>query len=210
MKQCSTCGLEKPQDAFQLIGGDSEKRRRQCGVCRAERKRKYYQENREADLERNRKWQQANREALAERKRKYYQENRQAIAEKQRKYRQENRQAIAERKRKYDQANREAALERNRNWRRANPTAVLKQKHARRARKSAAVESRWRKSAEIPGKCYWCGQHYGDSYHLDHIKPLNLHGPDRDYNIVKTCPTCNCAKGSLHPLVWIAKLVDQP
>jgi len=224
MKQCITCGLEKPQDAFPTRGRDSEKRRGQCRVCITNRERQYRQANREAIAERNRKWEQANREARTERKRKYReanpetvaeygrkyrQANREAIAETQRKWYEENREAIAKQKRQYQQANREARAEKQRKYRQQNPEVMIKAKHARRARKSAAVESRWRKSAESPGKCYWCGKYYGDSYHLDHIKPLSLHGPDRDYNIVKTCPTCNCTKGGLHPLVWIAKLLDQ-
>lgn len=70
-------------------GGTGAKRR--CPECHREKKRRYYQENRDEILERNRRYREKNREKVLEGQRRYGRENRDKIAEQNRRYYQENR-----------------------------------------------------------------------------------------------------------------------
>ena len=132
------------------------------------------------------------RECKKEYDQKHYQENKEQVREHQRKYREQNKEKERKSFQKYYQENKEKFREYER---------------SRRARKRCTVPNNWVKRDEIKGRCYWCGDAYGDNYHLDHIMPLSLHGPNEEYNIVKTCPTCNNSKSNKHPLTWIADLV---
>ena len=82
-----------------------------------ERKRRYYEENREALLEQQRRYRKKNREVVLERGRRRREENREALLEYQRRYYEENREALLEEKRRYREENREALLEEKRRYR---------------------------------------------------------------------------------------------
>lgn len=46
------------------------------------------------------------------------------------------------------------------------------------------------------GRCACCGMSLSDGYHLDHIIPLALGGPNVDSNIQLLAPGCNMRKGA--------------
>lgn len=50
------------------------------------------------------------------------------------------------------------------------------------------------------GKCPCCNQPLGDDYHLDHIMPLALGGPNIDSNIQLLRQRCNNQKHAKHPI----------
>lgn len=50
------------------------------------------------------------------------------------------------------------------------------------------------------GKCAYCRQKLGKSYHADHIIPLALGGNGGRKNFQLTCAPCNLQKGPKHPL----------
>ncbi len=50
------------------------------------------------------------------------------------------------------------------------------------------------------GKCAACKKILGKKYHLDHIVPLALEGPNVDSNIQLLCPPCNHKKHAKHPI----------
>lgn len=50
------------------------------------------------------------------------------------------------------------------------------------------------------GKCACCGLPLGDNYHLDHIMPLALGGPNTDDNIQLLRQRCNNQKHAKHPV----------
>ena len=50
------------------------------------------------------------------------------------------------------------------------------------------------------GKCACCNDPLGTAFHMDHILPIALGGPNIDSNIQLLCPTCNLRKGSKHPV----------
>jgi len=50
------------------------------------------------------------------------------------------------------------------------------------------------------GRCFWCQDRVGDTYHVDHVMPLILRGSNGPENLVISCPTCNFSKGGSHPM----------
>lgn len=58
--------------------------------------------------------------------------------------------------------------------------------------------------SEQGARCPYCPADLRESgYNLDHYIPVNLGGPNEDWNIQLTCPTCNQKKSDKHPLAFI-------
>lgn len=55
-------------------------------------------------------------------------------------------------------------------------------------------------------RCIVCGSN--ENLTLEHLLPRALGGTSYFYNTVVTCADCNSAKNSLHPLEWVAKLIN--
>lgn len=53
------------------------------------------------------------------------------------------------------------------------------------------------------GKCACCGKSLGSNYHLDHIIPLVLGGPNEDSNIQLLRAECNLKKNAKHPIDYM-------
>lgn len=53
------------------------------------------------------------------------------------------------------------------------------------------------------GKCACCGQPLGKNYHVDHIKPIALGGPNIDSNVQLLRQRCNNQKGKKDPLQFM-------
>jgi 5-methylcytosine-specific restriction endonuclease McrA len=59
---CSRCKLDKPDTEF-YARGDRDAPRSHCKACHSEKRKEYYQKNKERELAINRNWEKANREA---------------------------------------------------------------------------------------------------------------------------------------------------
>jgi 5-methylcytosine-specific restriction endonuclease McrA len=57
------------------------------------------------------------------------------------------------------------------------------------------------------GRCYWCHEKVGKSYHVDHVMPLALGGSNGPENIVIACISCNLRKSAKHPMDWAGRLL---
>lgn len=57
------------------------------------------------------------------------------------------------------------------------------------------------------GKCWWCGEECGESYHVDHLVPLSRGGSNSSDNLVISCPACNCSKNDKLPYEWCGRLL---
>lgn len=53
------------------------------------------------------------------------------------------------------------------------------------------------------GKCPCCKQPLGDEFHLDHVIPLALGGPNTDDNMQLLRKTCNLQKSAKHPVQYM-------
>ena len=106
-KTCTKCGETKSLDDFHRNKGGVDGRHSHCKECRRERKRRYYEENRDKELEYARRYHEGNRDKVREYKRRYREENRDKELEYQRRYYEENRDKARERKRRYREENRD-------------------------------------------------------------------------------------------------------
>ena len=59
-KKCKRCGETKPLDAFYAQKGCRDGRRPECKSCTSERRKNWYQQNREREIARVKAWQQQN------------------------------------------------------------------------------------------------------------------------------------------------------
>jgi 5-methylcytosine-specific restriction endonuclease McrA len=100
--------------------------------------------------------------------------------------------------------NPEKAKNSSKEWKKANPDANRVHCNNRRAR----ITSSGKLSNSIAkkllglqrGKCACCKKIVGEEYHLDHIMPLALNGPNADENVQILCVSCNQSKHKKHPV----------
>ncbi|MEN6547733.1 MAG: HNH endonuclease signature motif containing protein [Armatimonadia bacterium] len=52
------------------------------------------------------------------------------------------------------------------------------------------------------GLCAYCQCELGDSYHIDHVRPLGRGGANTLTNLVLACKFCNQSKGNRTPAEW--------
>lgn len=100
----------------------------------------------------------------------------------------------------------------NRDWRAKNPDKTAAYRHNRRARKlgnggTHTAEDIRAQYARQHGRCAYCNEKVGDTYHRDHVVPLILGGSNGKENIVIACPTCNLSKGAKHPMEFAGRLL---
>lgn len=105
----------------------------------------------------------------------------------------------------WSEANPEKCKASTAKWRAANPEQAKLAKHTRRAREKSAIGTLSRGLAEKlfelqKGMCPCCKQPLGDDYHLDHIIPLALGGPNTDDNIQLLRRRCNSQKCAKDPI----------
>lgn len=94
---------------------------------------------------------------------------------------------------------------RNAAWNAAHHDAMRVIYHNRRAKKRANGGVLSKGLAEKlfklqRGKCACCGLSLGNNYHMDHIIPIALGGPNTDDNIQLLRQRCNNQKNAKHPI----------
>ena len=90
-------------------------------------------------------------------------------------------------------------------WLKANPEAkrIYTQNRAAKKRENGGTLS-MNLAAKLfelqQGMCPCCNQPLGDNYHMDHILPISLGGPNIDSNIQLLKQQCNLQKSAQHPI----------
>ena len=105
----------------------------------------------------------------------------------------------------YYEVNKESLKPKKAKWQKENLDACRISDANRRAAKKnrGGVLSSGLKSRLFTlqrGKCACCGLPLGSNYHMDHIMPLALGGPNTDDNIQLLRQRCNNQKHSKHPV----------
>jgi 5-methylcytosine-specific restriction endonuclease McrA len=105
----------------------------------------------------------------------------------------------------YNALNIETIAIANAAWRKANPEALRILTQNRRAKKranggtlSSGLSAKLFKLQR--GKCACCGLPLGDDFHLDHVFPSALGGPNIDDNMQLLRKRCNLQKRAQHPV----------
>lgn len=150
-------------------------------------------------------WAAANPEKVKAYKRKYAAANREKVAIASASWVEANRERRRATNRAWTEANRDKSRAHAKAWAGKNKEARRINEQNRRGRK-AAVGGKISKglSAKLfalqKGRCACCKEPLGDEYHLDHIVPLALGGPNTDENMQLLRPTCNMKKHAMHPI----------
>lgn len=189
-KPCTKCGERKPAttEFFHRLKGGAGGLNPCCKECKSEYDRRYREANRERERERKRRWARENPERDRERKQRHYAKNPEYF------------------KRRYAE-NREQIQEYNRQWSARNPEYARARKQRRRAREQDAEGSHTAEDIVTQyerqkGRCFWCNEKLGDTYHIDHVVPLVRGGSNWPENIVIACSTCNLSRGAKLPSEW--------
>ena len=68
---------------------------------------------------------------------------------------------------------------------------------------TADVELQYRSQR---GKCWHCGEALNNTFHIDHLIPLDKGGTNWPNNIVCSCKNCNLSKGAKMTYEWNGRL----
>ena len=135
-KTCTKCGETKSLDDFHRDKTKAGGRKSNCKECERERKRRFYEENREKVLERKRRFYEENREKVLERDRRYREENREKVLERKRRFYEENRDKMLDYKRRYREENRDKTLDYQRRYYEENRDIIDQGRKIRYAQKT--------------------------------------------------------------------------
>jgi hypothetical protein len=158
-KTCTKCKLTKALSEFSL-------KRARCKTCRSEDQLEYVERNKEAVVERKKIYYQENKElinqknmeryygnpdkeGMAERRREYYQDNKEHIEKRGKAYREKNKATIAEQKRLKHQENKAERNEKARRYYEANKGLVSEQGRAYREKNKDAIRERQKNNPEF-------------------------------------------------------------
>jgi len=175
---CSKCGAEKPRSEFHASKTSKNGLKSNCKACRSIGFSSWREKNIDKDMARKADWARRNREKMNANSARYRDRN--------------------PNKASFDSAR----------WRSENPERARIQLQNKRAKKR---ENGGRLSPGLAkklfalqkGKCACCGFPLGNDFHLDHIVPSALGGPNRDSNIQLLRRKCNMSKGAKHPLIFM-------
>lgn len=166
---------------------------------------KHYQENAEHIKAKSAAWYASNPDKVRARTAAYYAADPEKYKAYSAAYRAENKEKTLARVAKWRDENREKAREYSRVYAKENPEIMRTLWQNKRALKRANGGRLSHGLAERlfklqKGKCVCCDEPLGDDYHLDHIMPLALGGPNEDWNIQLLRGRCNLQKKAKHPV----------
>ena len=154
---------------------------------------------------RSSKWRYENPERVVEALQKWFSENPNWRS----KWCSENKEKVIAAKLKYNLENPEKVLASYAKYRVENKSKHRVHQQNRRARSSGGKLSRGLAEKLFSlqrGRCACgCKKPLGNDYHLDHIMPLALGGPNTDNNIQLLSAICNRKKSAKHPIEFMQK-----
>ena len=191
MKTCTKCKEAKQNNEFGINSSRPDGLNCWCKVCAKGSDAKYRAENKAKVKESAEKWREANYEKKKASDTRYRAENAEKVKKSHEAYRLAN-------PTKFN-ANKAA-------WNKANQDKRRIIEHNYRARKSGGKLSAGLASKLFrlqKGRCPCCGLLLGKNFHLDHIVPLALGGPNIDSNIQLLRSTCNTNKHAKDPVIFM-------
>lgn len=196
-----------------------------CIECMLAKKREWHDKNKEALSEKKRDARRVCGDQIRERQRASYLKNKEAANSRTAQYYADNKERILDQQKQWRLRNPGVVAENVSAWASRNIEKVreIKRAYAKRNRdaKRISVQNRRAKKRENGGtlskglakrlhllqrgKCPCCGEPLGDDYHLDHIVPIHLGGPNVDSNIQLLRSVCNLRKRALDPIQYMQK-----
>jgi len=108
----------------------------------------------------------------------------------------------------YSETHKEEIKERSKRWYQDGGKETVKANtRNRRARLRQAEGTHTAKDIQAQyqrqkGKCYYCHEHVGRKYHVDHVIPVSRGGSNDPSNLVIACHSCNESKNDRLPHEW--------
>lgn len=168
-----------------------------CGECSKELAKEYRRNNPEKVKESLKMWYEENREKMLEYHKQYH-----------KKTYANNREKILACNKKWYEENKEKADIYYLEYRMKNKDKISKRSgHKRRALKKASGGSFTTEQLNhclefFNNKCAYTGEQLGESYDIDHIKPISKGGTSYIFNLVPTTPTANRCKSNKDLISW--------
>lgn len=221
-KKCSQCGKEYPltSEYFPIRKDSKDGFRSQCKQCYSQKKKQYYEENKEYVLEYMGEYRGKNKEKIKQAKAEYYQKNKTLIDEKNKRdylenrerylkyfkqYYQENKEEIKKWDSKYGKKNRHMIRRYEKEYYKKNKDKHRAKINRRRARKrglpSNLTDTQWEKiKKHFNNKCSYCGKE--TFLEQEHFIPLSEGGEYTHNNIIPACRSCNASKNNKSFFEW--------
>lgn len=220
--QCHYCRKEAKRQSHTRNREHNNERSQRWAKTHTDYRKAYYEERCtdpqfvEANRKRAREWAEANPERVKKRSKEWYWANREYSRAQAKRWVVLHPERTRETLRKYRKENRERHNELNREWERRNPEKARQKAHRRRARERNApgsftaddVQLQLKTQTDKRGRlrCWWCGKHIPDGYHIDHRLALDKGGSNAPENIVISCAVCNLSKGAKLLQEWNGRL----
>lgn len=191
-KICTRCKRELPatKDYFyakKMGKYDLDSRCKQCVY-------KYAQENKERESERKRKWYEKNKELCKERAKNHYYSNHQQQLDLRRKYREKNKKTIKEQIKEHYEKNKQDYIMRAR-----------KRHHEIKGLPATLTQKQWGKCKDyFDNKCAYCGKEVG-KLQKEHFISIQKGGEFTINNIIPSCISCNNSKSDRDFFEWYPK-----
>lgn len=205
VKTCTTCMEEKPIAEFGKHKLCRDGINPVCKECNRAKAKAWQALNPEKAKASSKAYRLANHEKVKASKAEYYAANSEEVKASVVAWRNANPEKVKSYGAKWIEKNKDKVSANGAAWRAANPDRARAHVHNYRAQKRAVggVLSKGLTAklfALQQGKCPCCGQPLGDDYHLDHIVPVAMGGPNIDENIQLLRQRCNNQKHSKHPV----------
>lgn len=228
-KLCKKCGIIHPISNFHTAKSKPQGVVSHCKGCRAIKRKKDYENNKDKILEQSKEYYENNRERKLQASAALYQLKKEEVTEQHAAWRKANPNYFKE----WRKANPNYARDYNPEYYNENKDKITtKKKEYEKTPKGMAVKkasSHRRRALERNasgtfnanqlidlfnaqhGKCFYCDTQLNksgaDKYHADHFIPLSKNGSNDINNIVLTCPTCNLRKATMLPEDYYDKMI---
>jgi len=213
LKTCTKCGVEKPRTAefFNPRKDSRDGLHGTCRVCHRTYTDSWWDRNRERGNALAKAWAERNAEHVKEMRDLYHEANRERRNAQIAEWARKNPERMRRLHRDWYRRNKGRCRKNAAAWSAAHPEERESYKRNRRARErgnggshtGADVRAQYGRQH---GRCYWCGEKVGRSYHVDHVVPVARGGSNGPENLVISCAHCNQSKNASLPHEWSDRL----
>lgn len=152
----------------------------------------------------SKRWREKNLEKLKAYRKGYVQANKEEMVAKAKVYREKNRDRRAAYDKEWRIENGAQKKATYKAWAADNPEKLneRRSKYRVKLRSNPLNTSTHRlrkflKDQKVP--CHYCNTEWDESFHVDHLIPVNSGGPEADWNLRSSCMPCNLSKGPKMP-----------